>query len=138
MLHQLIDQEDPRCLYCHSECDIQLIGNAVNIASNDNYEVAILHCRYSLCQEIFEIHSLQKADGETDYLGFTFTCKDFCVHHRYIKETFQIGDSGLLFGGVNSLIGIDIKYNTFVPQFVVDFSDKDKLEAKIKTYRLFS
>lgn len=132
-LHELIDKDEPRCLYCNSNFDL----NAMSISSSSGsslrhlnpaaimtrYDTETLYCID--CKETFKIHSHQNDDGETTYTGFTFTCKGYNVFFSYIESYFDISE----------LKGNHI---TAIPSFDPDFSDKDKLYEKLKTYLVFS
>jgi len=132
MLHELIDRDVPRCLYCDVDFDM----NAMSIRSSSGYvayklgqaniarsDTETLYCVD--CKEKFEIHSSQSDEGETTYSGFTFTCKGFEVFVDYIKSTIDISD-------------LKGEYHTALPVFNPDFSDRDKLYEKLKTYIVFS
>ena len=134
--HELIDPDDPRCLYCGRSCDIELKGEWISHSQN-RYDVEVLSCRK--CKEKFEIHSVQTIDGETALNTFVFTCKELCVVHVYAGKTFEIGGHGLLYDTLNNqLVTNADEPTTKVPAFEVDFSDKNKLSEKLRTYLLFS
>ena len=134
MLHELIDRDVPRCLYCDVDFDM----NAMSIKSSSGssmshlapgqsfmtrYDTETLYCVD--CKEKFEIHSHQNDMGETTYTGFTFTCKGFEVFVNYIESIIDISD-------------LKGKHHTAIPSFDPDFSDRDKLYEKLKTYLIFS
>lgn len=130
MMHELIDREDPKCLYCNSDCDFKHDGFFPAGISNLYYELEILTCRK--CKEIFEIHWIDDA-GEFRYLSFVFTCKDIVVLNRY-SSGYSIGGKEFLY--VNWSAGKNP--DNFIPAFPVDFSNKNKLYKKLKTYVVFS
>lgn len=132
MLHELIDRNVPCCLYCNAEFDT----NAMSIRSTSGYaahklgqlniaksDAETLYCVD--CKETFEIYSHQENDGETYYTGFNFTCKGLSIECKYAESVFDI----------TNLKG---EHKTGIPAFVPDFSDKDKLYEKLKTYLIFS
>lgn len=122
MFHELIDRDEPKCLYCNSDFDLNLKSEWIpNTALKADKE--ILTCRK--CKEVFEIHSLQGGDGNTEYVGFTFSCKKFRVFFNYIESYFDISDE-------------NGKHIIAIPSFQVNFSDKNKLYEKLKTYLVFS
>lgn len=131
-LHELIDREDPSCLYCKATCDLKQDGFFIAGTLSLYYEVQILTCRK--CHEIFEIHWIDD-NGETKFLCFVFTCKEIAVTDKY-DEGFHIGSKGILYdnwkGGISTYLGTEI------PAFPVDFSNKRKLYNKLKTYLVFS
>lgn len=120
--HELINQNEPRCLYCFSEIDYSMSSQWLP-GSNLRSDTETLTCRK--CKESFWIHSLQGDDAETVINGFTFSCKDFWVFFNYIEDYFDVKDKHR-------------KFLFAIPSFEVDFSDKDKLYEKLKTYLLFS
>lgn len=121
-LHELINRDDPRCLYCNSEIHYELKSEWLpNIALK--VDVEIITCRK--CKEEFRILSLQGDDGNTDYTGFTFTCKNYRIFSPYLEPYyFDMSEGG--------------KHIVTFPSFVVDFSNKKKLYQKLKTYLVFS
>lgn len=122
MLHELIDRDDPKCLYCHSGIVYELKSEWLPNTSL-KADVEIITCQK--CKEVFKIHSLQGGDGATEYTGMTFSCRDYRVFFNYIESYLSIfDDKG--------------KYIVSIPSFIVDFSDKDKLYEKLKTYLIFS
>jgi hypothetical protein len=133
MMHELIDQNEPKCLYCNADFDT----NAMSIKSSSGssmahlipvksfltrYDIETLYCVD--CKEKFQIHSNQNDEGETTYTGFTFTCNTFEVFFNYIESYFGISKNG--------------KHIIAIPSFQADFSDKKKLLEKLKTYIVFS
>lgn len=131
-LHELIDKEEPKCLYCNVEIDT----NAMSIRSSSGYvayklgqaniarsDAETLYCVD--CRETFEIYSNQNDAGETTYSGFNFTCKNLSVFCDYNKSCFDI----------SNLKGTQ---RTTIPSFDLDFSDRNKLREKLKTYLVFS
>ena len=138
MMHELIDREDPRCLYCNSECDLIQDGQVILGPGSVNHigqvwEVQILTCRNKKCHEVFEIHWFDNR-GEIKMTHFVFTCKKITVMHRYDEDNFGIGGKELLCPGEH-----DFKFaKFFVPKFEVNFSDKKALHKKLKTYLTFS
>lgn len=122
MLHELIDREEPRCLYCNSYTDINFVSERPPRTSLV-LEKEELTC--SKCGEFFIIHYIQNSLAETEYDGFTFTCNDYSVYYNYIESYFDISD-------------LNKKHITAIPAFEVNFSDKEKLYNKLKTYLIFS
>jgi hypothetical protein len=130
MLHELIDKDEPKCLYCNSDFDYDIKSEwRVNSQSKDDRE--ILTCRK--CKEVFHIHSEQSDDGVTFYLGFLFSCNGIFVYSHYNTETFFLGKDAKVYATVA------LYHNpTRIPSFIPDFSDKKKLHEKLKTYLIFS
>lgn len=134
-LHELIDREDPKCLYCRVRCDLKVTGRNSSVAQPDPYTIEILTCTNIKCQEIFEIHSW---DDDQRVSDFVFTCKDIVVINKYPQPSgtavgFNIGDKSNLWPKMFSG-----HITTNIPPFKIDFSNKNKLYNKLKTYLVFS
>jgi hypothetical protein len=82
-----------------------------------------LHC--TSCKETFVINWIQSPEGETNYVGFDFTCVNRIISIKYAEDHFELKN----WGG---------KCMVVVPPFEVDFSDKKKLQEKLQTYVIFS
>lgn len=131
-MHELIDREDPKCLYCNSECDLSLDGNGIGLVS---YEIQMLKCRK--CGEQFEIHETSHGNASM-YKAFVFTCKNLVVFNEY-GSGFRIGDTDLLWSkDVSARAWKTPDDPVWIVPFEVDFSDKKKLYKKLKTYLVFS
>lgn len=124
-MHELIDRDDPRCLYCNNEVDLKLDGMGVALAT---YEVQILKCRK--CKEQFEIHE-SGVGNDTKIVAFVFTCKKIAIFYKY-DEGFMIGNHDLLWSNRS------VNGHPWIIPFTIDFSDKKKLHKKLKTYLVFS
>ena len=120
--HELIAQDEPKCLYCYNDVDISL-SSGWTPGANLRLDTETLTCRK--CKESFWIHSLQGDDGATEITGFTFSCQDFWIFFNYIEDYFDVKDKHR-------------KFLFAIPSFPVDFSDKEKLYQKLKTYLVFS
>ncbi len=132
MLHELIDKEDPRCLYCNLECNIHLDGLPFKASTGLSFNVEILNCRS--CDETFEIYTEENTVGEKTYTSFVFSCNGIVVLCDYDKETFLLGNKNMLWKNLNKK---QAKATT-IPSFEIDFSNKKKLYKKLKTYVTFS
>jgi len=134
--HEIIDRDDPRCPYCQGDFDLDMKGEWI-ARSQNRYDVEVLTCQK--CKEKVEIHSIQTIDGETVINTFTFTCKDLCILHVYAGKTFWIGGLSLLYDSLdNQMATSATEPMVKLPAFDVDFSDKEKLWKKLKTYLVFS
>lgn len=123
--HNLIDRDYPVCLYCGEQCNIALEGNQVPLASSTaTYDIETLTCQS--CGEHFSIDQIQDVQGETTYVGFSFTCHQYEIVFLYKDEVFTLYTTS---GG---------KFVANLPIFEVDFSDKNKLHDKLRTYIVFS
>lgn len=127
-----MDKNVPCCFYCGVEFDL----NAISLSSSSGYiayklgQMNIARTdRETLfcvdCKERFEILSHQQNDGETVYTGFVFTCNGLEVYCHYEDSTFEI----------TNLKG---EHKTTIPEFEPDFTNRDKLHEKLRTYLLFS
>ena len=125
LMHELIDREDPRCLYCQSEVDIKSDCSFYHAGST--YNVDLFSCRE--CKEQFEIHWIE----DEDPIAFTFTCKELVVYNQY--DFFFIGKKDLL--SVNCMNSRSYNSISYFP-FEVEFSNKDALYQKLKVLILFS
>lgn len=115
-LHELFNQDDPTCLYCHSKCDVTGFGEAMMVI--DTYT----------CQQCKEQFSIGGIIGEPR-MGFTFTCNGIRIHHNYELQSF----------GLNKIQQEEWKSSTmWVPEFPVDFSKKSELFQKLKIYLTFA
>jgi len=124
MLHELIDRDEPQCLYCNSAVNLTLSLKSEWLPNTSlKVDNEVMSC--SKCKEVFEIHSIQGGDGNTEYTGMTFTCKGYRVFNNYIESYFDISDA-------------KGKHIVAIPFFEPDFSDRDKLYEKLKTYLIFS
>jgi hypothetical protein len=129
MLHELIDPDEPKCLYCNQVILDSAMGLRSNNYSSTGYNPKIRSDAETLycvdCKETFEIYSIQKEDGYTTYTGFSFTCKGYNIYNNYVEKYFDISDK-------------NGKHITAIPEFSANFSSRKKLHEKLKTYILFS
>lgn len=131
MLHELIDRENPSCLYCKGELDLKHDGFFPGGIASLIYDIQMLTCRD--CDEIFEIHWVDDA-GKVTYVAFVFSCNEIVVFNSY-STGFHVGGNELLY---QNWSGSTAKLENSIPAFNVDFSDKKKLYKKLKTYLIFS
>lgn len=121
-LYELINENNCRCLYCNSICDFKL--------GQFTHEFTCGKCREEF-KIHFSIYAAIYAVGCKNLLpiihSFTFTCKDLLAFHVYYNL-----NTSVKIGYINEIELID------VPSFNPDFSDKEKLYQKLKTYSLFS
>jgi hypothetical protein len=95
------------------------------------FEVQILKCQS--CREIFEIHWTEDNENVVKFTGFVFSCKSIVVQSIYASG-FGIGNKELL-----QPEQYEPQFaKSYIPEFVVNFSDKKKLHKKLKTYLVFS
>jgi len=140
-LHELIDREDPKCLYCNSDVDLHQDGQSISTwaPATNTYEVQILTCRS--CQETFEIHWYDH-DGNVTYHAFVFTCQELLVFNAYQSHIdssrFIISHKNGLYESWKDDPSKHPRYRDMIPPFSVDFSNKKSLYKKLKTYLVFS
>jgi len=126
MLQKLIDKDDPKCLYCKSRCNFQL--NSDSSPRSITYVIEIYSCQN--CGEVFEIRNWE--GDAIENAQFIFSCKEFAV--------LSVPNNGFHIASRNSLWPSYHKKGECVDiaEFNVDFSDKEKLYQKLKTYIVFS
>jgi hypothetical protein len=118
LLHELFNLDEPTCLYCQGECWVKAWGEALMFS--DTYTCKI-------CKEAFSITGMRNEPNEIN--GFTFTCNGISAHQNYEFKSF----------GLKKISEDDWKYPlVWMPEFLVDFSDKEGLFKKLKIYLLFS
>ncbi len=129
MMHELIDRDEPRCLYCKSVCSIKLDGTAITPNNTIVRHVEILTC--IKCKEVFEIHWWDECDIDS----FVFSCKNITILYVYEGQYagFHLGNKTNLWPSRHTQ-----ENSIAIPFFEVDFSDKKKLHKKLKTYLTFS
>ena len=113
-LHTLFNPDNPTCLYCKSACDTSGMGEAMMV-------IDIYTCRQ--CKEKFEIGGII---GEPTN-GFGFTCNGISAFHNYELKQFSLG-----------LVDKIMSPRVWVPEFDVNFSEKEKLHQRLLTYMIFS
>lgn len=112
---KLVNIDDAICPYCKSHCNI-------NSQSIDNFEI---HYDTYHCVSCNELYSLSFV-ADICY-NFQVSCKELLVTLSRRPDGFRISrGSEIRLGGKN------------IPLFQIDFSDKEKLYFKLKTYILFS
>ena len=117
-LHELFNQDDPACLYCQDKCWVRGWGEALMYA--DTYTCI-------KCKEAFSITGMRNDPDEVD--GFTFTCNGISSHSNYEMKQF----------GLKKISEDDWKSPLiWIPEFPVDFSDKEGLFKKLKIYLIFA
>lgn len=141
-MHELIDREDPRCLYCNSDCDLKQDGIPISTwnPAGNIYECQTLTCRK--CKEVFEIHWYDH-QGSIFYSAFGFTCKEMFVLDLYPRPNDNPPEGMMFITTRKHLYSDDprkspMRSKSRIPPFLVDFSDKNKLYEKLKTYLIFS
>lgn len=123
MLHELIDREDPKCLYCNSNTEFN--SDSISSSHGTTYNKETITC--CACKEIFEILSTQNLEGVTSYTAFHFSCNGIFVLNYYDIDVFYFSTKSFV-----------SKNWEEIPKFEVSFFDKNKLYEKLKTYLLFS
>jgi hypothetical protein len=117
-LHNLINMDDPVCLYCQAYCDVFQDAKGYPPLVTNAYT----------CQKCKEKFEMFVVDGSNvKYIGFSFTCNHYKVWQSYINN--KLGLANISFDAIDYI---------WVPYFEVDFSKKEELYKKIKTYILFA
>lgn len=126
LMHELIDREDPRCLYCQSKVNIK--SDCAMFRAASLYNVDTFSCRK--CKEQFEIHCID----DEEPIAFTFSCEEIVVFNQY-KTDFEIGAEELLWK--NCMNGRP-NNSIYIAPFEIEFSNKSELYIKLKSLILFS
>lgn len=111
------------CLYCDGTFTIE--GTGEHAIPRAGYFVDIYTC--TQCFEMFEIHM---SDDKRE--SFFFSCDD--IYARCFATWFVISTDERLQYKKFGIIAPSVK----IPPFPIDFSDKQKLHSKLKTYIIFS
>lgn len=112
------------CPYCHGNFFVNSQNEQIAVST---YTVDTYLCEQ--CSEVFEIH--KNDDVEESFL---FSCNGIYVRYVFMLNCFFITkNANLLF----SKLGLVISTSE-IPAFIIDFSDKEKLYNKLRTYLLFS
>lgn len=104
------------CLYCNTTCIVDQESEwsrAFKVTKTSKWS-----CYF--CKETFIIKGIEDEDPDS----LSFTCKDITVYVRYKVNDIVISKK------ITDLVTI--------PNFNIDFSDKEKLYNKLSTYLLFS
>jgi hypothetical protein len=119
LLHKLFNTDNPTCLYCQGSCWTRGWGEALMTADTHT-------CKD--CGEAFQITGMYSATDEVDVEGFSFTCNGIKAHHNYRLKSF----------GLSKVTEDSWKHALiWIPEFSVDFSDKEGLFKKLKIYLTF-
>jgi hypothetical protein len=111
-----LDLDNPFCLYCNSKCDIASWGT--NNSVSENYTCL-------LCKENFEFIYV-----DDKIISVLFSCNQLQVLHLFEIQSFGIQkidtDRSQPFNRV------------WIPEFKINFKDKQLLESRLSTYLLLS
>lgn len=119
----IFDIDNPLCLYCNGSCSTHTTG--VVRLQTDTY-----YC--DPCNESFIFFY------KDDVLNtFEFTCNNYSILIDLDTDIYKICLN------VSDLIELQASYNKpvkyiKVPEFTIDFSNKQKLFEKLNTYAIFS
>jgi DNA-directed RNA polymerase subunit RPC12/RpoP len=115
-LDKLINLDYPFCLYCNSRCDIASWGNSQ--AVTETYVCLS-------CKEKFEF-----IYADDKLISIIFTCNEFQVIYTIDIQSFGIKkieeDQSQIFNRI------------WVPEFEINFKNKDILNNRLATYLLLS
>lgn len=123
-LHSLINEDRPYCLYCNQKCNYHL-------DTQQHISGTIETLKLFLCPSCGEsFHTWHNTDDGTPNT-FIMTCYELTIYQSYEDPNSP-----------NSELGIQGEKDDgeiiWVPEFKIDFSDRDILYQKLKTYLLFS
>ena len=121
--HNLIDPENPKCLYCHNLITTIVRDSQSIIGTGLYQDNETFICLY--CKEHFIIITYLDSNNETEYIAFGFTTENYAIYHWYELKEFEIMDRK------------KEKFITSLSLFDVDFSDKEKISNKIDIYLTF-
>ena len=116
--HKLFDENEPKCLYFDSNCDVSGWGSGVQWGNKYTCQK---------CAEIFEISYFAVGDLTQPVDGFVFSCNDLKISHNYTLKSFAIIKMDPSSASIE-----------WIPEFDINFADKNALYKKIKTYLIFS
>lgn len=129
-VQDLLNQDHPQCLYCSSALEIKVVSDAASFPIYNS--VTIYTC--TVCKEIFEISTaysdLNEEFNTESIASIGLSCNDISILINYIDNICYISH--------NMKHHDRLSYLVSVPIFELDFSNKDKLYQKLKTYLLFS
>lgn len=107
-----INYNRPECLYCKSICESDSGGEAA--MSMTTYD-----CKS--CGDYFMIISVSNTKE------LQFTCKEFCIFYTKGDSYFEIYNTN----------GTSHEDWVRIPMFDINFSDRERLYEKLKTYLIF-
>lgn len=116
-LHNLLYDNDLKCLYCQGKCTAITMG----------YGYPTLVIETYICQECKEGFEAEHIDDY--YYGFSFTCNGIKVFHNYEDNLFGLSKTDFDSRIRNNL--------TWVPYFKFSFSKKEELFQKLRIYIIF-
>jgi hypothetical protein len=126
MFHELINKDNPKCLFCNSEIDLEIKSERLANSKYIEYFETLTCCK---CKESFHIVFVQDdITQKTHYTTFVFSCNKIWITYHYNIDIFFLWKTPT--ASPKDIIKI--------PSFPIDFSDKKKLFDKLKTYILFS
>jgi hypothetical protein len=118
--HQLINENDPLCLFCGGQCYVSGDGQSPNLYTD--------HYNCIECSESFSIH---RYDSDPPY-AFDFTCGKLLVIHMYQTDRLVIRRWDTITTDASDDNPITIPY------FEIDFADKQALIDKLTVYLTFA
>lgn len=123
-LENISDVLSYRCPYCYGDFMMDATGEHAYGASATRL-VDTYTCIE--CSEMFEIHQ-----EDQENVSFLFSCNG--VYVRYLNSQFLVATDDELRYRKKGMSASHV----VIPSFPIDFSDKEKLHQKLKTYLLFS
>ena len=102
----------PTCLYCHEQC-------------SKTYEnTSFIKYKCQICNEIIILYGT---------IDVNFSCLDFLINTTLFENDFKIEKCE----DIQNKKYISSDKWISIPQFEIDFSNKEKLYNKLKTYMVF-
>lgn len=125
---KLFDEEQPACIYCKTLCGIssRTVANDGKIWTTNTY--SCIECKETV--NTYVVDGLQTLFDPLRKMpvcyDFRLSCNELVLWYGDNPENFLVG---------NRVMSV---HWAKIPTFVTDFSDKNKLYRKLKTYLLFS
>ncbi len=120
----VFDTDSPNCLYCNNDCEVSSTGMS-NLITDTYY------C--NLCDESFIF--FYKDDS---LVTFEFTCNIYSVLIDPNTNIFKLSPNLSSIDHNDNINVTKLLKNISIHEFMVDFSNKQKLFEKLHTYAIFS
>lgn len=126
-LRKLLNEDQLNCLYCNHICEVKSSSYASSQGQRRTH-FATFTC--TECKELFSI--VIDTSSHTDFLN------DSKTTHLFMCQTFSCKSIVVTIMNNKFLIKNISPIEIEVPQFEVNFKNKEELYNKLKTYLLFS
>lgn len=124
----LLDRENPTCVFCQVPCvfSSRSIADQPDILTTDTYSCLTCNATFHVySQDVFP-SLFDAAKSKLVSYDFRFTCYELVLWYGDNPEHYLLGNKHKNIHWLK------------IPIFTMDFSDKNKLYSKLKTYLLFS